>query len=103
MNPTTPHIITEDSIQYKLGEIKGNKILYDFKKILLYLNHKGNLTLFISLIIKCLSAVIMSEDPKLRYAESVKEHEGLKASGAQQSPWIDLIFSFLFYQEKRDK
>ncbi len=39
----TPHIITEGSIRYKLGEIKENLILYDFKKILLYLDHKGKL------------------------------------------------------------
>ncbi len=29
----TPHIITEGSTQYILGEIKENHILYDFKKI----------------------------------------------------------------------
>ncbi len=43
MNSNTPHIITEGSTQYQLGEIKGNQILYDFKKILIYLDHKGKL------------------------------------------------------------
>ncbi len=43
MKTSTPHIITEGSTQYKLGELNGNKILYDFKKILLYLNFKGKL------------------------------------------------------------
>ena len=28
-----PHIITEGSVQYQLGELKGNQILYDFEKI----------------------------------------------------------------------
>ena len=43
MNSLTPHIITEDSVQYKLGELKGNHILYDFDKILIYLDAKGKL------------------------------------------------------------
>ena len=43
MNSQTPHIITEGSSQYKLGEINGNMIQYDFKKILIYLYHKGRL------------------------------------------------------------
>jgi len=43
MKSKTPHIIIEDSFQFKLGEIKGNKILYDFNKILHYLNHKGKI------------------------------------------------------------
>jgi len=43
MKTSTPHIITEGSIQYQLGEIKGNHILYDFKRILHYLNHKGKI------------------------------------------------------------
>lgn len=43
MNHQTPHIITEGSSQFKLGELKGNQILYDFDKILLYLDAKGKL------------------------------------------------------------
>ncbi len=43
MKTQTPHIITEGSSQYQLGEINGNIIQYDFKKILHYLNHKGKL------------------------------------------------------------
>jgi len=41
MNYQAPHIISEGSIQYKLGELKGNQILYDFDKILEYLDAKG--------------------------------------------------------------
>ena len=41
MNYQTPHIITEGSQQYHLGELKGNQILYDFEKILVYLDAKG--------------------------------------------------------------
>lgn len=43
MNPQTPHIITEGSVQYQLGELKGNQILYDFEKMLIYLDAKGKL------------------------------------------------------------
>ena len=43
MKPEAPHIITENSIQYKLGELKGNQVLYDFDKMLLYLDAKGKL------------------------------------------------------------
>jgi hypothetical protein len=43
MKTPTLHIITEGTAQYQLGEIKGNVIQYDFKKILLYLDHKGKL------------------------------------------------------------
>ena len=39
----TPHIITEGNVQYQLGELKGNQILYDFRKVLIYLNAKGKL------------------------------------------------------------
>ena len=39
----SPHIITEGTTKFCLGKLKGNRILYDFKKILLYLNHKGKL------------------------------------------------------------
>lgn len=38
-----PHIILEKGVQYHLGEIKDNHILYDFKKILIYLDAKGKL------------------------------------------------------------
>jgi len=38
-----PHIIIEGSVQYKLGELKNNQILYDFDKMLIYLNGKGKL------------------------------------------------------------
>jgi len=43
MKIQTPHIITENSTQHILGEIKGNQVLYDFNKILHYLNYKGKL------------------------------------------------------------
>jgi len=43
MNPHKPHIIIEGSVQYKLGELKKNQMLYDFDKILIYLNAKGKL------------------------------------------------------------
>lgn len=43
MNTRSPHIITEGSVQFQLGELKGNQILYDFDKILIYLNAKGKL------------------------------------------------------------
>lgn len=39
----TPHIITENGIQYQLGTLKGNTIHYDFDKILEYLNAKGKI------------------------------------------------------------
>tara|TARA_R110002049_G_scaffold92499_2_gene229340 strand:- start:6297 stop:6959 length:663 start_codon:yes stop_codon:yes gene_type:complete len=43
MNKKTPHIIIEGNIHYQLGELKGNRIHYDFQKILIYLNAKGKL------------------------------------------------------------
>ncbi|SFB91211.1 hypothetical protein SAMN04489722_101243 [Algibacter lectus] len=43
MNNRQPHIIQEGSVQYRLGELKGNNISYDFKKILIYLDAKGKL------------------------------------------------------------
>ncbi len=43
MKNQSPHIIIEGSVQYALGELKGNQILYDFEKILIYLNAKGKL------------------------------------------------------------
>ena len=43
MNTKTPHIIQEGILEYKLGELKGNQITYDFPKILIYLDAKGKL------------------------------------------------------------
>lgn len=43
MNSPKPHIIIEGSVQYTLGELKNNHILYDFDKMLIYLNVKGKL------------------------------------------------------------
>ena len=43
MNNIQPHIIQEGSVQYQLGEFKDNNVLYDFNKILIYLNAKGKL------------------------------------------------------------
>lgn len=36
-----PHIITEGNLTYRLGELSGNIILYDFDKMLIYLEAKG--------------------------------------------------------------
>jgi len=38
-----PHIITEGNLTYRLGELRGNSILYDFDKMLIYLEAKGKL------------------------------------------------------------
>ena len=43
MKYLTPHIIMEGNTKYTLGSIQRNKILYDFDKILIYLNAKGKL------------------------------------------------------------
>ncbi len=43
MSKPRPHIIVEGSSQYSLGELKGNQILYDYDKMLVYLNAKGRL------------------------------------------------------------
>lgn len=43
MNNLQPHIIQEGSVQYQLGEQKGNQIIYDFPKMLIYLEAKGKL------------------------------------------------------------
>jgi len=40
---TKPHIIIEGAAKYTLGTIKGNQILYDFDKMLIYLDAKGKL------------------------------------------------------------
>ncbi|MCR9065590.1 MAG: ATPase [Cytophagales bacterium] len=39
----SPHIIIEGSVKYSLGELRGNQILYDFDKMLIYLDAKGKL------------------------------------------------------------
>ncbi len=41
MNLTTPHIIYEGGNIYELGKLKGNRILYDFDKMLIYIEAKG--------------------------------------------------------------
>jgi len=38
-----PPKITEGGVIYLLGEFDGNSVLYDFLKILIYLNAKGKL------------------------------------------------------------
>lgn len=43
MNSHRPHIIIEGSVQYTLGTLQNNEILYDFDKMLVYLNAKGKL------------------------------------------------------------
>lgn len=43
MTITNPHIIIEGGVQYSLGKLKGNQILYDFDKMLIYLDAKGKL------------------------------------------------------------
>ncbi|WP_077400606.1 ABC transporter ATP-binding protein [Cellulophaga omnivescoria] len=43
MNNLKPHIISEGKLQYQLGELDGNQIIYDFDKMLIYLNAKGKL------------------------------------------------------------
>jgi DNA replication protein DnaC len=43
MKIKSPHIIIEGSVQYQLGELKGNMIHYDFQKTLIYLEAKGKL------------------------------------------------------------
>ncbi len=43
MTLQNPHIIVEGSTQYELGTLRGQEILYDFEKILMYLQIKGKL------------------------------------------------------------
>lgn len=43
MKYRAPHIITEGSVQYQLGTLKGHEIQYDFDKLLVYLEAKGKL------------------------------------------------------------
>ncbi|WP_445737695.1 ATPase [Mariniflexile sp.] len=45
MSKPKPHIIIEGSEKYELGIIQDNLILYDFEKMLVYLNAKGKLVL----------------------------------------------------------
>ena len=43
MSYRAPHIIIEGAVQYPLGQLKGKQILYDFEKMLIYLDAKGKL------------------------------------------------------------
>ncbi|TXN34989.1 ATPase [Flagellimonas hymeniacidonis] len=43
MSNPKPHIIIEGAVQYSLGTMQGNQILYDFDKMLVYLDAKGKL------------------------------------------------------------
>lgn len=43
MKNQQPHIIIEKGVEYHLGELKGDHIHYDFKKMLVYLDHKGKM------------------------------------------------------------
>jgi energy-coupling factor transporter ATP-binding protein EcfA2 len=43
MSNPKPHIIIEGAVQYSLGTMQGNQILYDFDKMLTYLDAKGKL------------------------------------------------------------
>jgi energy-coupling factor transporter ATP-binding protein EcfA2 len=43
MSNPKPHIIVEGAVQYSLGTMRGNQILYDFDKMLVYLDAKGKL------------------------------------------------------------
>ncbi|AWX43623.1 hypothetical protein HME9304_00614 [Flagellimonas maritima] len=43
MSYPKPHIIVEGAVQYTLGMMKGNQIVYDFDKMLVYLDAKGKL------------------------------------------------------------
>lgn len=43
MSNPKPHIIVEGAVQYSLGTMRGNQILYDFDKMLFYLDAKGKL------------------------------------------------------------
>ncbi len=43
MTNSKPHIIIEGAVQYSLGTMRGHQILYDFDKMLVYLDAKGKL------------------------------------------------------------
>lgn len=42
-HPSTPHILIEGGVEFHLGTMKGDTILYDFPKMLRYLDAKGKL------------------------------------------------------------
>ena len=42
-HPSTPHILIEGGVEFHLGKKKGDTILYDFQKMIHYLNAKGKL------------------------------------------------------------
>lgn len=42
-NPETPHILQEGGVEFILGKMKGDTILYDFPKMLHYLSVKGKI------------------------------------------------------------
>jgi len=43
MSNKSPDIITEGSVEYRLGTLEGDQMVYDFDRILLYLEAKGKL------------------------------------------------------------
>ncbi len=43
MSNPKPHIIVEGAVQYSLGTMRGHQILYDFDKMLIYLDAKGKI------------------------------------------------------------
>ncbi|WP_298535844.1 ATPase [uncultured Algibacter sp.] len=43
MSHPKPHIIIEGAVQYSMGTMQGNQIMYDFDKMLVYLEAKGKL------------------------------------------------------------
>ena len=43
MTKPKPHIIIEGNTPYCIGELQGKEVIYDFDKILAYLNIKGKL------------------------------------------------------------
>ena len=43
MRKYQPHIIREGGVEFHLGEFRGGLVLYDFKKMLIYLDAKGKL------------------------------------------------------------
>ena len=74
MNQSSPHIITEGVVQYQLGQLKEDQMIYDFSKMLVYLNAKGKL-LFGK------KFKIYEEDKKILFmlcAYFIKDHENCK-------------------------
>lgn len=43
MNQPSPHLITEQGVQYQIGTLKSDHIHYNFNQILIYLEAKGKL------------------------------------------------------------